>query len=69
MIKFGTIIASYLTNLEIMQTQDCKIPKWKKKKEEMKQQSFDDAFAALGARQEFYEKKKKKEVVCEEVNS
>ncbi len=52
-----------------MQTQDYKIPKWKKKKDAIKKQSFDDAFESLGARQEFYAAKKKKEMVCEEVNS
>lgn len=55
-----------------MLTQDCKIPKWKKKKNEIKKQSFDDAFEYLGARQEFFKAKKKKvvkEMACEELNS
>lgn len=56
-----------------MESQECKIPKWKREQNEVKKQSFDDAFESLGTRLEFHiERKKKvkaKKAVGEKVNS
>lgn len=57
-IKIGIIIALLLPNLEIMNLQETKKPKWKVRDELNKSQSFDSSLAELGINGEFLKAKK-----------
>lgn len=68
-IKIGIILALLLPNLEIMNLQETKKPKWKIKEELNKAQSFDSSLAELGTNGEFLKAQKVSKTVKKATSS